>query len=180
MFSAHGELLGDIPCNVKVLEVNDCFHLLGISQNECNKLADYIARAFFAAIAKLLSFRIAVHLMLLFSCFQKAFKDQYDISIAYLHSSGPKSFYGGVVEYVLYRTNSIHKSCFIHCDYLNSGTATEYSNSLYRKFDSIVGVSYSVSNQFLKVLPDMRNKTHTVYNAIDKDMILGNIIIGRK
>ena len=170
LFCAQGELLSDIPPNIKILEVKDCFRFLGISQKDCKFILDYLFRAFLASIARIISFRIAVHIMLFISRFKKI-DTKYDIAISYIHCCAPRNFYGGVVEYVLNMIDSKHKSCFIHCDYIQSGTCTDYSKSLYRKFDSIIGVSKSVTHQFTSVLPDLKDRTYTIYNAINSEKI---------
>ena len=86
----------------------------------------------------------------------------------------PNSFYGGVAEYVQYYVKAKKKVCYIHCDYINSGTETPYSKSVYMKYDTIIGVSKSVAEQFVRAIPQMKDKTVAIYNPINVEKIKSN------
>ena len=96
----------------------------------------------------------------------------YDAIISYLHCSSLKSFYGGTLEYVIRYEDTAPKSCYLHCDYANSGTVSSYSKDLYRKFDAIICVSESVRKQFTTILPEMSNRAYTISNPINSNEIL--------
>ena len=162
LFRKVGQYLRDIPQNVKVLEVNSDFQYLAISQSECVRIKDKIKRALYVIYTRFFGFSKTIKLL---NKTQKKFQDCYDVAISFQHSSGKKSFYGGTAEFVLNFINADKKICFIHCDYQNSGTSYPYNDKLYKQFDRIACVSESVKNKFLKVIPEIENKTVVVRNC---------------
>lgn len=169
LFYAHGELMSEIPSEVKIVEAKGLFKYLGISQGECKSKKDKLTRGCLAAIAKTAGVKWSIRLMHLIG--KRESYSGYDAAISYLHCAEPKIFYGGVAEYVLYYVNSIKKLCYIHCDYINSGTMNKYSKSVYMKFDAVVGVSGSVANQFTAALPQMADKTFVIRNPVGAQTI---------
>ena len=165
LFYAHGELMSEIPPEVKIVESRGLFRYLGMSQGECKSIKDKLTRGCLATIAKTAGVKWSIRLMHLIG--KHELFSGYDVAISYLHCAEPKIFYGGVAEYVLYYANSIRKLCYIHCDYINSGTVNKYSKSVYMKFDAVVGVSNSVANQFTAALPEMADRTFVIHNFID-------------
>ena len=162
LFRKVGQYLSDIPQNVKVVEVNSDFQYLAISQSECVRIKNKIKRAFYVIYTRLFGFSKTIKLL---NKTQKKFQDYFDVAISFQHSSGKKSFYGGTAEFVLNFINADKKICFIHCDYQNSGTSYPYNDKLYKQFDRIACVSESVKNKFLKVIPEIENKTVVVRNS---------------
>lgn len=162
LFRKVGQYLRDIPQNVKVLEVNSDFQYLAISQSECVRFKDKIKRAFYVIYTRFFGFSKTIKLL---NKKQKIINDYYDIAISFQHASGKKSFYGGTAEFVLNFINADKKICFIHCDYQNSGTSYPYNDKLYKQFDRIACVSESVKNKFLKVIPEIENKTVVARNC---------------
>ena len=169
LFSANGELMSEIPPEVRIAEAGGLFKYLGISQGECSSKKDKLVRGFFAAIARSIGFKWSIKLMHILERREKI--TGYDVAISYLHCAMPNSFYGGVAEYVQYYVKAKKKVCYIHCDYINSGTETQYSKSVYRKYDAIIGVSKSVAEQFVKAMPQMREQTVAIYNPINVQKI---------
>lgn len=169
LFDARGELLGEVPENVKIVPVRGAFRLVGCSQRDCTTPGDRLIRGSLAAITKMFGFGAAVSLMEL-SCPGQT-HEYYDAAISYLHCSAQHSFYGGTAEYVLDRVNAKKKLCFIHCDYTASGTRSGYSDGIYRRFDTIACVSDSVRARFAEALPELANRCVTVPNAIDAEKI---------
>lgn len=169
LFCANGELMNEIPPEVRVTEVRGIFKYLGISQGECKSTKDKLVRGFLATIARIIGFKWSIKLMYILG--RREEFAGYDVAISYLHCAMPKSFYGGVAEYVQYYVKAKKKICYVHCDYINSGTVTPYSKSIYMKYDTIIGVSKSVVAQFIKVVSQMREKTIAIYNPIDVQKI---------
>lgn len=170
LFYAHGELLREIPPEVKIIEAKGIFKYLGMSQKECTSYKDKLTRGCLAAIAKTAGFKWSWRLMQLVG--KPESLSGYDVAISYLHCAEPKIFYGGAAEYVLYDVHSQKKLCYVHCDYINSGTLNQYSKSVYQKFDAIVGVSDSVARQFTTALPQMKDKTFAIRNFVDAHTII--------
>lgn len=169
LFSARGELMGEVPPEVRIAEVGGLFKYLGMSQGECSSRKDKLIRGFFAAIARSIGFKWSIKLMHVLE--QKKEITGYDVAISYLHCAMPNSFYGGVAEYVQYYVKAKKRVCYIHCDYINSGTETPYSKSVYMKYDTIIGVSKSVAEQFVKAIPQMKERTVAIYNPINVEKI---------
>lgn len=99
-------------------------------------------------------------------------KEHYDVAIAYSQPLPPKDFSNLSNEIVLYGTNAVKKYTFLHCDYGEYGGQSTYSESLYKQFDGIIGVSNSVAKKFTSILPDMSDKVHVVLNACDINGII--------
>lgn len=169
LFSARGELMSEVPPEVRIAEVGGLFKYLGMSQGECSSKKDKLIRGFFAAIARSIGFKWSIKLMHVLG--RKKEITGYDAAISYLHCAMPNSFYGGVAEYVQYYVKAKKRVCYIHCDYINSGTETPYSKSVYMKYDTIIGVSKSVAEQFVRAIPQMKEKTVAIYNPINVEKI---------
>ncbi len=165
LFRKTGALLDQIPADVRVQETSSHFEYLGISQGECSTLKEKLTRGMYAVISKKLGIGMTTRVMGL--TVPKKATEHYDAAISFLHCGAYKICYGGVAEYVLKHTNAEKKICYIHCDYANSGTASEYSKQLYPQFDTIACVSNSVRKQFLSILPNMKEKAVVVQNPVD-------------
>ena len=99
-------------------------------------------------------------------------KEHYDVAISYSQPLPPKDFSNLSNEVVLYGINAGRKYTFIHCDYGEYGGRSPYSETLYRQFDGIIGVSNSVAKKFSSILPGMSGKVHVVHNACDINGII--------
>ena len=169
LFRKTGALMEQIPKDIRVVEATSHYRYLGMSQAECHSLCDKLVRGFYAAIAKI--FGISCSLKIMSHTVRNDPLPQAPVAISYAHCGQFHSFYGGVPEYTLKHVKADTKICFIHCDYLNSGTLSRHSQSVYRNFDRIVCVSNSVKECFLKALPEMRERTVVLPNLIDRDLI---------
>lgn len=162
LFSKQGVYLEKLPLNVKVVECQGVFRYLGMNQNECITKIDAIKRGLLAAIAKILGRKYAIRLMLLG---QKMMFESYDCAIAFLHNGNPKSFYGGVQDFMLHRIKANKKVAFLHCDYRNCGANHKVNNRLIAKFDCIAACSDGCRLVFESVLPHLKDKCVTVRNC---------------
>lgn len=164
LFSKSGSLLRGIPEKVKVITPRKVYRILGLEKKDLKKHPLlYMLKAFLLAYTKIFSRRSAMKLL---GLFQKEISG-YDAAISYSHFLHPKYFGNGCADFVLDKTASKNKVCFVHCDYLNFGGQTEASNQAYMEFDKIACCSDSVRERFLRgsKLPD--SKVYTVKNFYD-------------
>jgi len=170
LLNKHGVLLNDIPKDVRVIETRSDFRYMGMAQADCKNVSDRIRRGIYVLVSKVLGQNVAVKLASLTLWHDK--NEEYDIAVSYSHVFDVKTFFGGTAEYVLRAVRAKHKICYIHCDYLNSGTRSNYSDHVYSKFDSIFCVSESTKEHFRKAMPQLNDRTYAVLNAIDEIGIL--------
>lgn len=164
-----GALLKEIPQDIQVLEARSDFRFMGMAQEDCADSFEKIRRGGYALVSKVAGRRYAVEIA---SCTRFCdWQEEYDLAISFSHVSQERSFYSGTAEYVLRCVRARKKICYIHCDYLNSGNRSPYSDHLYRKFDAIVCVSNSTRRNFVEALPDMAEKTFACPNPIDAEKI---------
>lgn len=164
LFRAQGELMNEIPKQIQIVETKGQYRYLGMSQQECANLIDRCFRAFYATVAKQIGVKWSIKLIDMLSHKDKLGK--FDAAISYLHCASQKSFYGGTAEYALGYSDADKKICYVHCDYVNSGMSSEYSNDVYCRFDSIACVSDSVRKQFISVLPQLESRTISIINPL--------------
>lgn len=169
LFHAEGELMSEIPESVHIVTTNGLYRYLGMRKTECTSLIDKVCRMFLAAVGNILGLKWVMELLKLFGKIDDL--GYFDVVISYLHCSSPKSFYGGTAEYVLRYKHARKKVCYVHCDYVNSGTASDYSKNIYSHFDAIACVSHSVRQRFLSVLPQMDKRTFAISNPIMEEQI---------
>lgn len=169
LFHAEGELMSEIPESVHIVTTNGLYKYLGMRKNECKSLTDKVCRMFLAAVGNILGLKWVMELLKLFGKIDDL--GYFDAVISYLHCSSPKSFYGGTAEYVLRYKDTRKKVCYVHCDYVNSGTASDYSKNVYSQFDAIACVSHSVRQRFVSVLPQMDKRTFAISNPIMEEQI---------
>lgn len=164
LFSDYGELFEKIPAGVTVVFASAAFRTLG-SPWQAIRRNPFLAahKVFLTLLNKAIG---KWNTMKYLSIFQKKQKG-YDAVISFSHATDWKELSICCPEFVLQNTVSDNKICFIHCDYPNSGTASEYNNALYEKFDKIACCSDSVRERFLSVVPSAAEKTYTVRNFYD-------------
>lgn len=170
LLNKEGPLLKEIPEGVRVISTKSDFRYMGMAQADCKKRGDKIRRAIYVLLCKCLGQKRAV--MLASLNLYKDNHEEYDAAISYSHMAGDKAFFGGTAQYVLKAIKAKRKICYIHCDYLNSGNRSKYSDQVYSKFDSIVCVSETVKKRFVEALPAMEDCTYAIYNPIDEASII--------
>ena len=164
LFSKSGSLLRELPESVKIITPQKGYQILGLGKADLKKHPLlYMLKAFLLAYAKIFSRRSAMKLL---GVFQKKLRG-YDAVISYSHFPHPKYFGNGCADFVLDKTVSASKVCFVHCDYLNFGGRAKANNRAYMEFDRIACCSDSVRERFLlgSKLPD--TKVYTVRNFYD-------------
>lgn len=167
LFYKDGPLLKEIPDGIKVIETTSHFRYIGMSQRDCMRFSDKIIRGLYAGLARILGVKHSLRLLERSVSRDKKRLEEYDAAISYLHNCSKRVFYGGTANYVLKLKNCGKRICYIHCDYRESGTSNEYNNAIYSQFDAISCVSESVKNQFLSIIPAMREKTYAMLNPVD-------------
>ena len=165
-----GPLLKEIPANVRVIGTKSDYRYMGMAQGDCKTKYEKIRRGVYAVLSRCFGQEFAVQAAS-WSLFRDSL-DEYDVAISYSHMSNTKSFFGGTAEYVLRAVRAKRKICYIHCDYLNSGNRSKYSDRIYSKFDAIVCVSESTRARFVEAIPVMKERTYAVLNPIDKESII--------
>lgn len=89
--------------------------------------------------------------------------EKYDLAIAYLE--------GGATYYVHDHVRAKRKMTFLHVDYVQAGYTRQLDQECYLDFDKIFTVSSEVSQAFLSVYPECRDKTVVFHNLIDQEAI---------
>lgn len=168
LFNKSGSLLQEIPQNIKIISPNKIYGVLGMNRKELKKHPFLlIAKLFLKMVAKLTSRRTAMKIV---GLFQKKYTG-YDKVISYSHLTREKDFSNGCGDFVLDKTISNNKICWIHCDYKNSGYSSEKNNQEYSEFDKIVCCSDSVRKIFLNITGLNAKKVYSLRNFYDLNIL---------
>lgn len=90
-------------------------------------------------------------------------QEHYDLAVAYLE--------GGATYYVHDHVKADKKITFLHVDYIQAGYTRQLDHDCYIDFDKIFTVSSEVSQSFLSVYPECRERTSVFHNLIDQEAI---------
>jgi glycosyltransferase involved in cell wall biosynthesis len=168
LFSPTGELMGDVPENVKVITPKRKYRMLGLTKEELKRYpALFLFKAFLVKLAKKFGRRRAMKIL---GLFQKKIKG-YDAVFSYTHLSHHKYFWNGAGDFVLDKTVSDNKICVIHCDYINSGCLSEENNREYAEFDKIACCSDSVKKRFMEGSGISADKLYTQRNFFELGIV---------
>ncbi len=161
LFHKGGELMDELPPEVKVITVSSGYRYLGMPGSYAKTLSDKVGRSFYAAITRLFGRKYAVGLM---GLRQKKLTG-YDVAISYLHDSGDRVFYGGCNDFVLKYVQAKKKITFLHCDYTLCGAKTAQNAARYEQFDSIAACSRGCADAFISANPHLEEKVRVVRNC---------------
>lgn len=162
LFSAEGELARDLPGNVRVESCISLLRLLGVSQSDCRgRPASWLLRGALAAACRLLGRARVIRLM---ERSQGTLPETYDVAVSYLQNGRPRSFYGGVNEFVLHKVRAKRKVAYLHCDYARCGADDPANNGLYASFDAIAACSEGCRQSFISVVPELAGRCVTAPN----------------
>lgn len=161
LFYKDGELLQELPPEVKVITPNSAYRYLGMPGSKAKGVKEKLGRSIYAAITRLFGRKYAVGLM---GLRQKKLTG-YDVAISYLHNGADKAFYGGCNEFVLYHVEAQKKITFLHCDYTLCGAQTARNAKQYAQFDRIAACSQGCANAFISANPHLEEKVRVVYNC---------------
>ena len=87
----------------------------------------------------------------------------YDLAVAFLE--------GGATYYVADRVSAKKKAAVLHVDYSRAGYSRSLDRDCYRKFDRIFSVSDEVRASFLKIYPELADRTGILQNIVDQEEI---------
>lgn len=164
LFSKTGALLDEVPSDVNVITPAPAYKMLGLIRKDLKEYPFlFFTKFILIRVARLVSRRTAVKLIGIGQPHLKG----YDVAISYSHLAGEKSFANGCGDFVLDKVDSKQKICLIHCDYQNSGFYSGKNNREYGEFDSIACCSESVRSRFLKMAPNLWDKTFVLRNFFD-------------
>lgn len=165
VFANKGELFSEIPSNVKVLKVHRAISILGLSQKEVKEKGFFlwILRSIGAIWSKFFGNALPIKLLIHCCCINNKF----DYAISYAQFAERHYFSGGCNEFVLNSISAKEKITFLHCDFQSYGGNCPYTRKNYYKFDKIIACSDGTKKQFLKILPELKNKTFVVHNFYD-------------
>ena len=165
VFSEEGELFNELPSNIKIIKVNKILQVLGISQNEAKEKGLYIwgLRTIGAIWSKLFGNYLPIKLLMFFC----KIREEFDYGISYAQFSPKNYFSGGSNEFILNSVNCKVKITFLHCDFEHYGGNNAYTRKNYYKFDKVIACSEGTRMQFLKIIPNLRDRTLVVHNFCD-------------
>ena len=167
LFYKGGELLRDVPENVKVITACRVLRGWGATREDAGGLRLQLSRAFSAAITRVAGRKWICRILF---PFQKKLRG-YDVAISYLHSGNDHVFYGGCNEFVLRCTEAEKKISFLHCDYEKMHAGSRYNASIYQKFDAIAACSAGCKDAFSAVFPELKQKVQVVCNCHDYERL---------
>lgn len=167
LFYKGGELLRDVPENVKVITACRVLRGWGATREDAGGLRLRLSRAFSAAITRVAGRKWICRILF---PFQKKLRG-YDVAISYLHSGNDHVFYGGCNEFVLRCTEAEKKISFLHCDYEKMRAGSRYNANIYQKFDAIAACSAGCKDAFSAVFPELKQKVQVVRNCHDYERL---------
>lgn len=98
---------------------------------------------------------------------------EYDVAISYTNDIySDEGFHGGCNDYVSKCVLSKKKLAWVHNDPNKHGLTSKICLSTYKNYDGVVFVSNACRDMFVKIVPEFIDKTHVVYNMINKDELL--------
>lgn len=165
LYCKDGDLLKDVPSDVKIIEANPLLKLLGMSLEKSKTMGRvyYIIRAFLGGFSRMFGSRIP-----LAACIHSAKKmGPFDVAISYMQNAGSHVFYGGANDFVIHKVTAAHKATFLHCDFKHYEGNNSHNRKLYKKFDQIIAVSQSGKKAFLDCLPMLKDHATYAYNCYD-------------
>lgn len=169
LFFPEGELMGEIPGDVKIIRGNFFTRIMGMSQAEAKKagLLTFAWRSFWVMITRLFGAGAAFGPL---SKMQKI-KKSYSAAISYMQNSAKSYFHGGCNEFVTNSVRADKKCAFVHCDFKNYKGNYAYNASGYRAFDAVACVSRSCAERFNSAVPGLEDKVITVHNCMNFEEI---------
>lgn len=178
VLTGQGELIGDIPKEVKILNTSFCEESVLTAQGR-HVLKKTCADALFrkSGIIKNFAYIFKNFFSMLFKGQVRADKlmwrvladtapkqeDEYDLAVAFLE--------GGSTYYVADYVKAKAKAAFIHVDYEKSGYNEMLDRDCYERFDRIFAVSDELKQQFLHLYPRYSDKTLGFNNIIDVESV---------
>ena len=165
LLSRSGALLKEVPEGVRVITPARRYRMLGLPREELRRYPLLMAlKWLLKKYAAMSSRRNAMRVL---GVFQKKIRG-YDRVISYSHLTSAKGFDNGCADFVLDKTVSPRKICFVHCDYSAEGYCSPDNNARYGEFDRIACCSDSVRARFTELSGIDSDKVCTVRNFADR------------
>ena len=158
-----GELMDRIPPQVEVVSAAPLLAYWGMTRQDAALSGKARTRLLLAGLTRVLGRSVTILPALLSQRTLKGF----DAAISFLHSGPDRVFYGGCNELVLSRVEAKRKFTFLHCDFAAIGGCSRSNARLYRRFDRIAACSRGAELAFLRVFPQLSDRTMVVPNCHD-------------
>lgn len=174
MLEEYGELLKEIPHDVKVKYVNEYRELKKYVRMPPQILAKELLKSkqYKKAIGTFVSYSISKMNKDIGVYFKYILKDvkkneeQYDIAVAY---AGPMDF---ISYFVLNKINATEKYQWIHFDISKIYFNLDFAKKYYKNFNKVFVVSKEGKEKFMSILPELKDKVEVFHNVIPKKLIL--------
>lgn len=168
LFNPVGDYMQMLPKNIKIIIPDKAYQTLGMSNSEAKRHPSiFFRRTFYYIVMKLWGNKTMYKCMLK----RQRHLGKFDYAVSGMQSAVERVFFSGCNELILEKVDAQQKIAYIHCDYVLSGIDNEYNRSVYRKLDKILVPNKSNLEQFLSVLPDLREKTFIVNNFCNYDEV---------
>ena len=165
LFYPWGPYLQDVPEDVRLLPSEGLLPLLGMPQAQVQQQSGRLAalRGFLVAFSRV--FGNGLPRRLVFSTVPSL--SGYDVAVSFAQDNSSRAFAIGCNAFVLQKVEAARKISFVHCDFEHYGGNTRGNRKVYRKFDRVACVSRGCRTAFLRVMPDLTERTKIVYNCTD-------------
>lgn len=164
-----GEFLQYVPDDVKILPCPLCREIEEAGTPDFKGVLKYLIhkKKFLAAIRWILAFVLMnqFHKDAMFCEFigaDKAAGNQYYDYI--FNFSGPNNYTSALTETIL---SCKKRFIWIHNEFKASGKSALKYAYRYKKYDGVFAVSQSCLDEFVELFPEMKSKTHLLYNITD-------------
>lgn len=164
--SLGGELLDEIPDEV------NCHRIPTIKASAALRHPARAARKLYSRLKLCFGRYPYIEQCYLSSCMMLPVSIEYDVAIAY-HAPNTVP-----VFYTIDGIQAARKILWLHGDLENNSGDTELAIRYHSKFDQVYAVSASAMESFLKIHPQMAERTALFYNFVDADGIMKKADIG--
>lgn len=172
LFSRNGELISEIPKNIKIIKSHYFLNLVGNSFANVlstKNIVKIFVRVILMILVRIIGSERFYNLMFLM---EKKF-DSYDVAISYFNDVSPDLYFNrGCNQFVVDFIDSHQKIAWLHTDPDNAKLSKELCLKTYSKFDDIVLVSNACKSKFDKIAPELKDKTSVAYNLFPIKEIL--------
>lgn len=170
LFKHKGELLGNIPKYVNVIEENKLMSMFALSLKESKDVGKlfFVKRLITAGWTKLFSNKLPLKV----ACREAKINKWYDLAVAFSHTKNSHVMLCGCPEYVLYGVNAKKKCMVVHGDAVSENLLSRENVKNYKKFDKVYSVSKSCSKQITSVCPQLVKVSDYLYNIQITDEII--------
>ena len=160
MFSIKGELLNDLPKEVKILKPIYKSNLLNKIilkiDSKTTRLINIFTKDDIKAEIKLWNVKRR---------FITKDTDKYDTAISYMHHSN-------CLLYLVDKIVARNKYCFVHFDFSNFKGQVDLYEDYFKRVDKVFNVGIGAKEGFIKVLPNLVDNVDVIHNVIPQEEII--------